>query len=565
MARLYLILSLMSPPEDWARSESILRSMPEPVPGTSHDLYLVARAKGLRHHHDPDAAYDLLRPLVGKMVDGTARGLLEEEVSRDALEANRAYEAIAYMDAWIRGANEESRGGVKLAIAKILTTLPEQALMGSLRGMRATGAASGYGQEIQRLVARQLADVALERGDPSLARWLLDPDAGASPGIEGDAGVQLGELATSKRGLGNVTGRTLGLVLPTGTTDLRHAAADVARGVAWALELPRVDPQAGDAVRLVTRDDTGEPERLIASLEEVAGEGASIILTGLDSGSADRAIDWAESKKIALVVLASPEAAKPGRFSFMLGQPIEPVIRALAQAVSKGPAHGRVVATVVEGNALAAFTHGFNPSPPEDDSGPGAPPPLQWRAPVACDVQALAAGEPRFPVVSWAAAGVRAWVLATGAECAADVIHELGARAAGGTIALTLETAGVAVKPAPGVRFITAAAGIMPLGAGAPDDYREIEARRMASQLGGHASWWAALGRDAGALARKALASLPTDTVTLAPDIAKRHEDARDALRTARVGLWTTDAPGFVGAGSSVQLMPRDIRVFEVR
>lgn len=271
IARVYLVLSLMSPPQDWTRAEALLHEMAEPQPGTVHDLWLVAQAKDRRRRHDPDGAFDILRPLVGKMVDSTARGLLEEEVSLDALEANRAYEAIAYMDAWLRGASEEGRDAVRSKVSKVLMALPEQALIGSLRGMRAAGASHGYGKEIQRLVAQRLADIALERGDPTLARWLLESDGGPAPTIGGDAGVELGELATSKRGLGNVAGRTVGLVLPTDSPELRDEAADVARGMAWALDLPRTDPHGGDGVRLVTRDDTGEPERLIQSLEEIAG------------------------------------------------------------------------------------------------------------------------------------------------------------------------------------------------------------------------------------------------------------------------------------------------------
>jgi hypothetical protein len=550
IARLYLVLSLMSPPQDWSRAETLLRSMPEPPPGTAHDLYLVARAKDRRHHHDPDGAFDLLRPLVGKMVDSTARGILEEEVSLDALEANRSYEAIAYMDAWLRGASEEGRDAVRSKVAKVLMQLPEPALMGSLRGMRAEGGSHGYGKEIQRLVAQRLADIAVERGDPALARWLLDPDAGASPMIGGDAGVELGELATSKRGLGNVAGRTVGLVLPTDSPELRDEAADVARGMAWALELPRVSPSGGDGVRLVTRDDTGEAERLVASLEEIAGEGASIIVTGLDGASADQAIAWAEPKQIALVILSPPRTAKPGAFTFVLGQPLEPVVQALAGAVS-APSKRLLIAPVVEGDAMSAFVQGFS-----FDAAS-----VTWRAPVSCDIQSTKAGDPRFPVASWAAAGVHTWLLATSAECAGDVIHEVGALAYGGSFALTLDAAGVTVRPAQGARLLAATAGIVPMNAATSGDPRAAEARAMAQRLGGRPSWWAALGRDAGALARKALSTLPQDTVTVEADIAKRRREARDALAAARVGLWTTDSPGFSGSSA----IPREIRVIELR
>jgi hypothetical protein len=556
LARVYTVLSWMSPPQDWLRAEAILKAMPEPPPGTSHDLYLVAFARDLRHHHDPDAAFDLLRPLVGKMVDGTARGLLEEEVSLDALEAHRDYEAIAYMDAWIRGSNEEARDAVRAKVAKVLTQLPEQALADSLRAMRASGAPHGYGVEIQRLVAERIADVAVERGDPSLARWLLDSDAGATP-IRGEVEVELGELAASKRGLGNVSGRTVGLVLPTNSPELRSKAADVARGMAWALDLPRADPSEGDHVRLVTNDDAGQPERLVSSLEEMAGEGASIIVTGLDTASADVALEWAGKKEVALLLLSTPSAGRGGSFTFLLGQPLGPVVQALLGAAM--PSEGKrawSVAPIVEGDAAKVFVDGF-----------GFDGTVPWRAPVSCNVRAAKAGAPRFPVASWRAAGVHAWLVATSPDCANDAVHEVVASGNGGVFALTLEAAGETEHAGPGVRLLAAKAGIVPERIAAAGDARERDALAMVAQLGGRLSWWAALGRDAGVLSRRALSTMPLDTVTLAADISRRRHIARDALAAARAPLWTADVEGFnvAGDGSSEgHAIERTIRVVDL-
>jgi hypothetical protein len=548
LARVYLALSWMSPPEQWERAEALLGTM-APPPGTANDLYLVALAKDRRHRRDPDGAFDMLRPLVGKMVDGMARGMLEEEVSLDALEAHRDYEAIAYMDAWIRGANEEARDVIRAKIAKILTQLPQPALLGSLRAMRAGGSSHGYGEEIERLVTQRLADVAVEQGDPALARWLLDPEAGA-PSIGGEAGIELGELATSKRGLGNVAGRTVGLLLPTDAPELRAEAADVARGMVWALGLPQSEPNAGEAIRLVTRDDAGDADRTLGSLEELAGEGASILVTGLDGASADRAIEWAEKKKIALVVLSAPLTAKTGDFTFVVGEPLASVIKELLLAASPQKKKERVIAPVVSGDAAGLFVQSFA-------FDPGA----SWRAPVPCDVQAAKAGEPRFPVASWAAAFVTTWLLATTPECAADVIHEVGAHANGGVFALTLEAAGMSERAAPGTRVVTAAAGVFPLLTSSPSsDPRSKEVLAMAARLGGRPGWWVALGRDAGALARKALATLPLDTVTAEPDIVRRRVAARDALATVRALLWTSDSEGF----DASHVLPRALRVVDL-
>ena len=89
---------------------------------------------------------------------------------------------------------------------------------------------------IERLVGERLGQIAVERGDAALARWLLDTNEG-EPLLGEDALGTLGQLATSRRGIGTVAGRTVGLVLPTSSVALRDEVADVLRGVLWALDI----------------------------------------------------------------------------------------------------------------------------------------------------------------------------------------------------------------------------------------------------------------------------------------------------------------------------------------
>src|SRR5260370_13948985 len=62
-------------------------------PGTTHDLWTVARARRLRLQGRPEAALELLRPLVGKNVDPLARSVFEDELTLNALATHREYEA----------------------------------------------------------------------------------------------------------------------------------------------------------------------------------------------------------------------------------------------------------------------------------------------------------------------------------------------------------------------------------------------------------------------------------------------------------------------------------------
>jgi hypothetical protein len=561
LGTMYLAISLMEPPQDWPRAEALLSSLRPPPPGTVRDLYVIARGRLLRHQGAPDAAFDLLRPLVGKMVDPVARSILEEEVTRAAVDAHHDYEAVAYMDAWLRGSPEEERDRSRDKVAAILAELPDSVLENALRAMRAS-TAGGYGLEIQRLVAERIAEVAVAHGDPTLARWLLEPGASAVR-IGGDAGVMLGELATSKRGVGEVVGRTIGLLLPTGSATLRHEAADVARGVAWALDLPRTDPQGGDGTRLVTRDDAGDPDRMAIGFEELAGEGASIILAGLDSASADKAVEWAEKANVAVVTLAAPGRVTPGAFTFVAGQSAKGVLDLLASAIATRRGSDTKVAPVAEGDAERSLTQSYDVH--------GA---IALLAPVDCDVEPVRAGEPRFPVEAWEHAGVRAWLVAGSADCAGDVMREEGARARGGLFALSL-VASTTLERVPGAQVIAASAGIIPSaggrslpeaqagrdgGAGSRDP-RELEVQALVARFGGgRPSFWTALGRDAAMLARRALSRAPLDSVTGSTAIVQRRQAARDALAAAHQALWTSDADGFQGA----HVLPREVRMVEL-
>ncbi len=133
------------------------------------------------------------------------------------------------------------------------------------------------GREIQRLISERLGAVALERNDSVLARWLVAGETNAP--LLGDVAGALNELAVTKPGLSNIDGRTIGLVLPTGSTDLRDEAAAIMRGVTWALELPREDPTKGDGTKLITRDDGGDANKVEAALSELAGEGAAVLFS----------------------------------------------------------------------------------------------------------------------------------------------------------------------------------------------------------------------------------------------------------------------------------------------
>jgi len=171
-------------------------------------------------------ALGLLRPLLGKGVDPLERSVFEEELTLAALATHRDYEAISYMDAWLRATAEEDKPETIKAVRALVGRLSREVLIGALQAMRAQRASFGYGVDIERILAERLVQIATASGDAELARSLLDTDAGPIV-VAGDAAAALAELATSRRGLNVVEGRTIGLLLPTESPGLRDEAADL--------------------------------------------------------------------------------------------------------------------------------------------------------------------------------------------------------------------------------------------------------------------------------------------------------------------------------------------------
>ena len=246
-------------------------------PGSTRDLWTVALARRSRLGGDPEKAMGLLRPLVGKTVDPMTRTEFEDELVLTALATHREYEAISYMDAWLRASSEEEKAKTVAQVTAIVEKLPRGVLVASLQAMRTQRASFGYGVDIERILAQRLVALATTSG----------------------------ELATSRRGLNVVEGRTVGLLLPTESPGLRDESADVLRGVMWALGLPRGvrsletaraaattggtatvlrpqcapleaapvldEPTAAEQVRLVTRDDAGSQSHLDAGFGSAGG------------------------------------------------------------------------------------------------------------------------------------------------------------------------------------------------------------------------------------------------------------------------------------------------------
>lgn len=538
VAKLYLVF-LAFDAGQMAAGDGMLASLGTLPPGTTNDLATVARARSLRLHGAPQSALDSLRSLVGKVVDDGDREVFLEEIALSAISAHDDYEAVAYLDAWLRGVGEDDKDRVRAKIDQVIITLPRKVLEDAYRSMRTRGAASGYGSDMQKIVAERLALIAVETNDAALARWLVDQSGLSAAQTGGDAGVELGELAASRRGIASFAGRTVGLLLPTRDREVRDEAADVVRGVSWSLDLPR-KVSSPDDVRLVTRDDGVDEATTIAALEELAGEGAGIVIGGFDRASANRAVTWSERTGIPVFLLASPSPElMPKKVAVVLGDPFEREMAMLGEALVR---HG-------------ARTAAFVVADEDEEKAIGAAKEVTLLPPVRCDIPLAEAGHTRFPIDAWEKSGAKGWLIAGSVQCARDVLRDIGKKT--GPVALTLE-AGRPLSEVPrGATVLSASAGIIPVLATKPEEAADPETRRFMESFGVRPSWWTALGHDAGALAKGALAKLPSDTTSEASAIAQRRALVQSGLAATRVKLWTTDEQSIAAS----RILERNLRL----
>jgi hypothetical protein len=217
-------------------------------------------------------------------------------------------------------------------------------------------------------------------------------------------------------------------------------------------------------------------------------------------------------------------------FGFLLGEARGTVLAALAHA--EPALLSEAVTPVADASELPLY-------PPQGERIAG----LTLGSPVSCDIPAVQAGEPRFPLGLWQDQKTHAWVVSGSPECSQDLVEELSAARSRGVVGLTLEAA-AQLRTIAGLRVVSARAGIVPEID--PRDPREPEVQRFSASLG-QAGWWTALGRDAATLARTALLALPVGNVSEPRAVAERRASARDALAKARARLWTTESSSWDG------------------
>jgi hypothetical protein len=530
LATIYLAL-IAADQGDMTRARRLVDEARTGPSGTARDLSELVEGKILLQRGESAQAFERLLPMVGKLIDPYARLLLDEGIVTAAIGAHRWYEAVAYMDLWLRDGQEDEAEVVGRAVRRSLEAIPADALETMLKAMQGENPRTGYGPEIRKAVVSRLANVALADQNTDLARRLVESTDDQSLG---EAAEGLEELASSG-GSPTVEGRTIGLLVSTGKSLLGVRAAQVLTGVVDALRGGGGGPS--DHVRLATRDER-ETKRTELALLSLASHGAAILIAGFDAAQADVAARFAVRTRIP-VLLLSPlsDGTTPPFPAFLVGASREGIAQALAEHVR---AKGARSIAAVGGHLPEATKRGF--SLLEEGS---------------CDAAEVQAGESRFPVEAWRKGRLDALLLLGDASCTTDALSDAAeGKLARVRAAIGLDAAEIVSEPSP-LLLSVAAAGRFPLipgNAGSPlFGFKE--------RHGQAPSWFSTIGHDAAVLARAALRTLPTDATEQAGEVAGRHQRAQASLRGVEVDLWSTTARGFAG-GSALE---RDVHVIEVK
>jgi hypothetical protein len=563
LARAYLAIAWLEAGVP-AAAEAAARPLVEGAPGVSRDLGQLVSGAAARREGRSAEAIALLSPLVGKMIDGWARPLLDEELTEAYLDEGRYQEAIAAAAAWVRSASGD-RGAVLAHVEQVLLRVPAADARAVLQAARSAGGSAGYPPELLAMLERNLD----REGDGDLAA----ADAGADARATADGGFAAGPTnAVDDR----FDGRAIALLVPSSALPRSALASQIARVVATFVS-PRptsFDPSAKVATRgdagVGTRSDARSEARSDAGTDAPVSAPDASLLAALDAspaapqptGTAHR-LSVFDTAGTAEGMRAAVTLAERDGVATMIGGVTDVeanALAALAQArkipaillrrpstpptvpagerpywISVGPSLADERAATLQiadpyGTADRALVA------PWPDGAP-APDPEADDLHVRCDAAPKSATAGAFPVAAWQKRRVAVVVVLGDARCGERVLDELE-HVAGYRPRVILSPSALELlhRVSPLAR-VGAGAGLLPADDDAPADLRALW-----RELRGPVGWWAGLAHDAAALALAATPGLADADEPTA--VARARAATLDKLRAARATLWTSAAAG---------------------
>lgn len=476
---------------------------------------------------DAPGAMELLRPLDGKVIDPHFRDAFDAELADGAVRTGDAPIALAAMRRWLARTPAAEREPVQRRVEILIARMQEQALVAALSAPL-SGADDDF---VEGVLATRLAQIARERRDAVLARFLLD----RVPDRLGEDADPIAAIAARASGP-TYAPKTVGLLVSTRTTELSRRSLDVATGIAAALSLTSPPAPLGSsatpapglvAPTLLVRDAQTDPSQVPDTLARLASDGAGVVIGGFDRADADAVALYASTIRLPVILLVPPTEPPPadGRV-FVLGEDAARSRVTLMEALAKEDRRRVAVLSSAP----------WDVRPDEAPSG-----------------SSIVAIQPCGAALDFTrAAKADALLIDGGPDCARIAAEAALPRGPSLAFALGLDAAS-----APSVTGLAAGAGLYPARDALPDAMSAWAAPGRDAP-----TWWSALGHDAGALAGAALRAVAdAEPAHDAASVEARRAELTQAIATATAALWTTPANSFSGA----RTMARTLEVRPVR
>jgi hypothetical protein len=497
--------------------------------GSASDLSGVVRAALELAKGRAALAYRSLLALSGRLIDADDRLLCLDQLVLAALADGRYQAAVLHMLELSAQAARRHRERLWRTLEPRLASIPLPELEASLPSLTPDKIQNPSVQPAERRAAvdwmrRTLLDLlsrsAIDEQDVALAQRLVaSPRSAEAEDEKGSAPTsspsELLLLATRGTLDKTVSGRTLGFALDLADPARSQRSIDVATGIALTLDL---SAPAKDSGMIVLSTRPIEKGNLSDALARLTGDGASLLVAGLDADSARAAANFAGESGAPVLLLHEPagSAALPPSV-FVLGAHEAEANDVLFAALEQ---RFRGVVRVGTGGLSC---------PSSDD-----------------EVDALRARA--------STGGRRARLQFDGdPSCARGVLMHFSDGERPLALGFGLDALGVAWDKPAADEIWAVGAGRLPRFEGA----RDALAARWFTDKGRPPTWYEGLGHDAARIAALALGPAPSDAVRDAERVRGIYGDVSQRLATQLwPELWTSESDRF----DAKRRLPRGFR-----
>ncbi len=464
--------------------------------GTTRDFATVVEASLLIGHARPQEALKALRALQGKIIDPVERFLATQELVTATMAARLYAECLLYMVDWVEQAPAEREEDVRAGIRSRLYSMPVRVLRRALedyaqtrkdaRESRIQTRGELENEWLFEQVTERLVSVALDSGDAELAEQVIEQSPELNPS---DSSEELARLASGGRPEPRVRQDTLGFVLRTADRNAIRRSTQVVAGLSF---------QLGSDIELLSAEDDGGMGAVEEAFAELAAQGASLIVAGVDEPSAAAAARAAQRLKLPTLLL-SEQVTIDGEYFLGIGS------SEFTQM------------TFVE-RALVARQL------------------VPYRV-----IDSSEAHCPVSEVGSWRQEGIATIALLRADDCAERIL--VACRESRRCPALTFGLFAAPLRATLSPDWQLRAGGFPWDGTG---PQAEPQRANWRARIGRPPSWFEALGRDAGVLSQKALRDAEVITSSDAGVVAATHNRLVQVLASSHTSdLWTSQEGRF--------------------